>query len=73
MAIAALAGAAQLSPREIEIVELTVAGLSRAEMRARLEVAENTLKSQVRKVVTKCGEPDLGAIARRVLAAAVER
>lgn len=72
-ALDALARSADLSIRETEILELTLEGLSRAALRERFDVKDSTLKTQIRSILTKCGEPDLDALVQRILGAAVGR
>lgn len=72
-AIDALAEATELSPREADIVRMTVAGVPRAKLPRALGVAESTIKTQVRCVLTKTNEISLDAVARRVLAAALAK
>lgn len=49
---------AQLSPREAEVLELMVEGLSNAEMAARLYVSVPTVKSHVASILRKLGVRD---------------
>lgn len=72
-ALSALAAQAGLSEREAELVERTLAGVSRAELAEAQGVKETTIKTQIRCVLTKTGEATLDAVARRVLAAAIVR
>lgn len=49
---------AQLSPRELEVLQLVAEGLSNKEIGARLGIAENTIKIHVANIFTKLGVSD---------------
>lgn len=63
---AAFATRHQLTECEMRIVALSVVGKTRQELAAELGVAENTLKSEIRSILSKSGEKSLEIIARRI-------
>ncbi|MGY1826272.1 response regulator [Blastococcus sp. SYSU DS0541] len=52
------AGLADLTPREVEVLELLAEGLSNAEIGRRLFVGEATVKTHVARILTKLGVRD---------------
>lgn len=55
------------TPREREITELAALGVSRDRLAGELGVSENTLKTLVRRALSKCREKSLEGLARLVL------
>jgi DNA-binding NarL/FixJ family response regulator len=56
-----------LTPRESEILSAAVAGTSRKLLANQLGTTENTLKTQVRQLLRKCGHDSLEELGRYVL------
>lgn len=71
--VRSLARESALSDREEELVRVAARGVERAQLAARLDVSENTVKTQVRSVLTKCGAETLEDLVRRVLRGAMAR
>jgi DNA-binding NarL/FixJ family response regulator len=65
--VAELAAASKLTPREAQIVELTLSRRSRSEVLAELGVSENTLKTQVKGLLRKTGHDSMTALTRSLL------
>jgi DNA-binding NarL/FixJ family response regulator len=65
--IAQLAASRALTPREVQLVSYCLGDEPRARVRRRLGITENTLKSQIRGLLRKCGERNLDALAKNVL------
>lgn len=56
-----------LTAREVQLVSYCLADEPRARVRRRLGITENTLKSQIRGLLRKCGERNLDALAKNML------
>lgn len=56
-----------LTPREVQLMTLALADEPRARLRRRLGVTENTLKTQIRGLLRKCGEANLDRLAKNIL------
>jgi DNA-binding NarL/FixJ family response regulator len=65
--IAHLAETRALTPREVQLVSYCLGDEPRARVRRRLGITENTLKSQIRGLLRKCGERNLDSLAKNVL------
>ncbi len=65
--IAHLATTRALTAREVQLVSYSLGDEPRARVRRRLGITENTLKSQIRSLLRKCGERNLDALAKNVL------
>lgn len=61
-----------LSKREAEIVRLVVAGATRDTLADTLGVTQNTLKKQIRSVLSKAGASSLDALVRQILVETLE-
>lgn len=66
-----LARAEQLTPREVEIVAASVAGIPRDLMAQELAISVNTLKTQIRRLLLKCRMATLDELARDLLTRAL--
>jgi DNA-binding NarL/FixJ family response regulator len=62
-----LAQTRALTAREVQLVSYCLGDEPRARVRRRLGITENTLKSQIRGLLRKCGERNLDALAKNVL------
>lgn len=60
----------RLSPREAEILQMAVSRVSRDEMASLLRVTLNTLKTETRGLLIKCGAQNLLELAARIRIAA---
>ncbi|MDB4971739.1 MAG: Two-component nitrogen fixation transcriptional regulator FixJ [Myxococcaceae bacterium] len=69
--IAHLAETRMLTAREVQLVSYCLGDEPRALVRRRLGITENTLKSQIRGLLRKCGERNLDALAKNVLRSAL--
>ncbi|MEY4513460.1 MAG: hypothetical protein RLZZ450_5582 [Pseudomonadota bacterium] len=65
--IAHLAETRELTAREVQLVSYCLGDEPRARVRRRLGITENTLKSQIRGLLRKCGERNLDALAKNLL------
>lgn len=65
--IAHLAETRALTAREVQLVSYCLGDEPRARVRRRLGITENTLKSQIRGLLRKCGERNLDSLAKNVL------
>lgn len=65
-ACAVLAQRHGLTVSEARIVALSAAGVSRDELPGHLGTSENTVKTQIRAVLRKCGQTELGGVVRQV-------
>ncbi len=61
-----------LTPREKQLMSLSVQGLSRRELAETLGVAENTVKAQTRSLLKKTGARSLAAVGQDVLRRAAD-
>lgn len=66
-----LAQARGLTPREVQLLSYSLGNEPRARVRRRLGITENTLKTQVRSLLRKCGERNVDALAKNLLRAAL--
>jgi DNA-binding NarL/FixJ family response regulator len=66
-----LAQRCQLTAREVQLVSYCLANESRALVRKRLGITENTLKTQVRGLLRKCNERNVDSLAKNLLRAAL--
>lgn len=62
-----LAETRALTAREVQLVSYCLGDEPRARVRRRLGITENTLKSQIRGLLRKCGERNLDALAKNLL------
>jgi DNA-binding NarL/FixJ family response regulator len=69
--IAHLAETRALTAREVQLVSYCLGDEPRARVRRRLGITENTLKSQIRGLLRKCGERNLDALAKNLLRSAL--
>ena len=69
--LAFLAERHRLTPREVQLVSYCLGDESRARVRRRLGITENTLKTQVKALLRKCGERNVDALAKNLLRAAL--
>jgi len=60
-----------LTGREVQLLSYCLADEPRARVRRRLGISENTLKTQVKALLRKCGERNVDALAKNVLRAAL--
>jgi len=60
-----------LTAREVQLLTFALQHVPRAEMRRVLGITENTLKTQIRALLRKCGEPSLDALAKNTLRVAL--
>jgi DNA-binding NarL/FixJ family response regulator len=69
--VAHLATARDLTPREVQLVSFCLGDETRARVRRRLGISENTLKTQIKSLLRKCGERNVDALAKNLLRAAL--
>ncbi|HEX6239306.1 MAG TPA: LuxR C-terminal-related transcriptional regulator, partial [Polyangiales bacterium] len=69
--LAFLADRHSLTPREVQLVSYCLGDESRARVRRRLGISENTLKTQIKALLRKCGERNVDALAKNLLRAAL--
>ena len=69
--VAFLAAQCRLTPREVQLVSYCLGDESRARVRRRLGISENTLKTQIKALLRKCGERNVDALAKNLLRAAL--
>ncbi|MET0343493.1 MAG: hypothetical protein ABW252_20950 [Polyangiales bacterium] len=67
--IAHLAATRGLTAREVQLLDYCIGDEPRERVRRRLGITENTLKTQIRGLLRKCGERNLDALAKNVLRA----
>jgi DNA-binding NarL/FixJ family response regulator len=60
-----------LTAREVQLVSYCLGDESRARVRRRLGISENTLKTQIKALLRKCGERNVDALAKNLLRAAL--
>lgn len=70
-AIAYLAETRALTAREVQLLGYCLGDEPRALVRRRLGITENTLKTQIRGLLRKCGERNLDSLAKNVLRSAL--
>lgn len=61
----------RLNPRDVDLLVAALAGVTRKTLADELGISENTLKSQVRQVLRKCGASTLEELARATLQLAI--
>lgn len=69
--LATWTGEYALTPTEGRVLELAVAGVSRAQLAQSRDVAPSTIKKQVQTILDKTGDPTLEAAVSRLLRAAL--
>ncbi len=69
--IAHLAAERDLTAREVQLLAFSLGNEPRDRVRRRLGILENTLKTQIRGLLRKCGERSVDALAKNVLRAAL--
>jgi DNA-binding NarL/FixJ family response regulator len=69
--VRALAEERKLTPRELSLLAYALGDESRARVRRRLGVSENTLKTEVRGLIRKCGARNTDALAKALLRTAL--
>jgi DNA-binding CsgD family transcriptional regulator len=69
--VADLAERRGLTAREVQLVSYCLGNENRARVRRRLGISENTLKTQIRGLLRKCGERNVDALAKNLLRAAL--
>jgi DNA-binding NarL/FixJ family response regulator len=69
--VAYLAQARQLTAREVQLLSYCLGDEPRARVRRRLGITENTLKTQVKALLRKCGERNVDSLGKNVLRAAL--
>ncbi len=69
--IAHLAAERDLTAREVQLLSFSLGNEPRERVRRRLGIAENTLKTQIRGLLRKCGERNVDSLAKNVLRAAL--
>ena len=65
--IAHMATSRGLTAREVQLLDYCLGDEPRARVRRRLGITENTLMTQIRGLLRKCGERNLDALAKNVL------
>lgn len=66
-----LATQRSLTARELQLLSFSLGNEPRDRVRRRLGIGENTLKTQIRGLLRKCGERSVDSLAKNVLRAAV--
>jgi DNA-binding NarL/FixJ family response regulator len=66
-----VAEARGLTGREVQLLSYCLADEPRSRVRRRLGISENTLKTQVKALLRKCGERNVDSLAKNVLRAAL--
>jgi DNA-binding CsgD family transcriptional regulator len=69
--LAELAAETELTPREVQVLASCLGNEPREVLRRRLGISENTLKSQIKGLLRKCGERSVHELAKRVLRSAL--
>jgi two-component system, NarL family, response regulator DevR len=67
-ALARYAETNELPRQQVQLLACSLRGVQRKDLAATLGVSENTVKSQVRVLLAKTGEPNLDAVERKILA-----
>lgn len=67
-ALARYAETNELPRQQVQLLACSLRGVPRKDLAATLGVSENTVKSQVRVLLAKTGEPNLDAVERKILA-----
>lgn len=67
----ALCDERRLTPREVQLLAYALGDESRARIRRRLGISENTLKTEVRGLIRKCGARNADALAKALLRTAL--
>jgi DNA-binding CsgD family transcriptional regulator len=66
-AVRGLAARQKLTPRELQLLVYALGDEPRARVRRRLGISENTLKTEIRGLIRKCGARNADALAKQVL------
>jgi DNA-binding NarL/FixJ family response regulator len=69
--VAYLAETRQLTAREVQLLTYCLGDEPRARVRRRLGITENTLKTQIKALLRKCGERNVDSLGKNVLRAAL--
>jgi DNA-binding NarL/FixJ family response regulator len=67
-ALARYAESNELPRQQVQLLACSLRGVPRKDLAPTLGVSENTVKSQVRVLLVKTGEPNLDAVERKILA-----
>lgn len=69
--VAYLAETRELTAREVQLLTYCLGDEPRARVRRRLGITENTLKTQIKALLRKCGERNVDSLGKNVLRAAL--
>ena len=69
--VSPLAAERDLTARELQLLAFSLGNEPRERVRRRLGIQENTLKTQIRGLLRKCGERSVDSLAKNVLRAAL--